>query len=174
MKAVGMFVPFLHVKKTDIALRQTNGFDTILAPEFVRPRSSIDSRKRKPWTPSINFNKHLPDDEISIDVEGSRKQALIRVVDPFREQLTVECESVPLTVAFRDVLPPPVFTPVVNHTIRIIIPSEPAPTAPQAPTPVSSTAPQFMAIREFKIRRLQTTKYKLRLDERCPLFVALG
>ena len=69
-------------------------FDTVLAPEFVRPRSTIDSRKRKPWTPSINFNKLLPDDEISIDVEGSRKQALVRVVDPFREQLTAECESV--------------------------------------------------------------------------------
>ena len=56
-------------------------FDTVLAPEFVRPRSTIDSRKRKPWTPSINFNKLLPDDEISIDVEGSRKQALVRVVN---------------------------------------------------------------------------------------------
>ena len=69
-------------------------FDTVLAPAFVRPRSTIDSRKRKPWTPSINFNKLLPDDVISIDVEGSRKQALVRVVDPFPEQLTIECESV--------------------------------------------------------------------------------
>ena len=57
-------------------------FDTVLAPEFVRPRSTIVSWKRKPWTPSTNFNKLLPDDEISIDVEGSRKQALVRVVDP--------------------------------------------------------------------------------------------
>ena len=125
-------------------------FDTVLAPEFVGPRSTIESRKRKPWTPSINFNKLLPDDEISIDVEGSRKQALVRVVDPFREQLTVECESVQLTVAFRDVLPPPVFTPVVKRkrpaAPRVVTPSEPAPTSPQVPTPVSYTAPQFMAI----------------------------
>lgn len=125
-------------------------FDTVLAPEFVRTRSTIDSRKRKPWTPSINFNKLLPDDEISIDVEGSRKQALVRVVDPFREQLTVECESVQLTVAFRDVLPSPVFTPVVKRkrpaAPRVVTPSEPAPTPPQVPTPVSYTAPQFMAI----------------------------
>ena len=28
--------------------------------------------------------------------------------------------------------------------------------------------------REFKIRRLRTMDYELRLDERCPLFVALG
>ena len=68
--------------------------DTVLAPEFVCLRSTMDSRKRKPWTPSINFNKLLPDDEISIDVEGSRKQGLVRVVDPFHEQLTIECESV--------------------------------------------------------------------------------
>ena len=72
------------------------------------------------------------------------------VVDPFREQLTVECESVQLTVAFRDVLPPPVFTPVVKRkrpvAPRVITPSEPAPTSAQVPTPVSSTAPQFMAI----------------------------
>ena len=71
-------------------------------------------------------------------------------MDPFREQLTVECESVQLTVAFRDVLPPPVFTPVVKRkrpaAPRVITPSEPAPTPPQVPTPVSSTAPQFMAI----------------------------
>ena len=141
-------------------------FDTVLAPEFVRPRSTIDSRKRKPWTPSINFNKLLPDDEISIDVEGSRKQALVRVVDPFREQLTVECESVQLTVAFCDVLPPPVepvFTPVVKRkrpaAPRVITPSEPAPTPPQVPTTLSSPALQFMAIREFKIRRLRTTNY---------------
>ena len=70
-------------------------------------------------TPSINFNKLLADDEISIDVEGSRKQALVRVVDPFHEQLTVECESVQLTVAFRDVLPPPVFTPVVKPCLSL-------------------------------------------------------
>ena len=80
--------------------------------------------------------------EISIDVEGSRKQALVRVVDPFREQLTAECESVQLTVAFRDVLPPPVFTPVVKRkrpaAPRVITPFEPAPTPPQEPTPVSS------------------------------------
>ena len=63
-------------------------------------------------------------------------------MDPFREQLTVECESVQLTVAFRDVLPPPVFTPAP----RVITPSEPVPTSAQVPTPVSSTAPQFMAI----------------------------
>ena len=50
-------------------------------------------------------------------------------MDPFREQLTVECESVQLTVAFRDVLPPPVFTPVVKRkrpvAPRVITPSEP-------------------------------------------------
>lgn len=28
MKAVGMFVPFLHVKKTDIALRLTDGVES--------------------------------------------------------------------------------------------------------------------------------------------------
>ena len=71
-------------------------------------------------------------------------------MDPFREQLTVECESVQLTVAFRDVLPPPVFTPVVKRkrpaAPRVVTPSEPAPTPPQVPTPVSYTAPQFMAI----------------------------
>ena len=29
-------------------------------------------------------------------------------------------------------------------------------------------------VMHFKIRRLRTTDYELRLDERCPLFVALG
>ena len=28
MKAVGMFLPFLHVKKTDIALRLTDGVES--------------------------------------------------------------------------------------------------------------------------------------------------
>ena len=42
-------------------------FDTVPAPQFVRPRSTIDSRKRKPWFPSINFNKLLPDDARDIN-----------------------------------------------------------------------------------------------------------
>lgn len=66
------------------------------------------------------------------------------------EELTVECESVQLTVAFCDVLQPPVFTPMVKQkrpaAPRIITPFEQAPTPLQVLTPVSSTALQFMAI----------------------------
>ena len=42
-------------------------------------------------------------------------------------------------------------------------------------TPQSSLhSVPYTDIREFKIRRLRTTDYEPRLDERCPLFVALG
>ena len=39
----------------------------------------------------MNFNKLLPGDEVFISIEGIRKPAAVRVVDPFLELVTVEC-----------------------------------------------------------------------------------
>ena len=82
-------------------------FDKLLSAHCVCPRTKFDVRTRKRWTPSVNFNKVLPGNEVSISIEGIRKPAVIRVVDPFQELLTVECENKEVIASFRDVLAPP-------------------------------------------------------------------
>ena len=66
-------------------------FDTVLSADCLRPCTMIDVRSRKRWRPSVNFNKLLPGDEVLISIEGIRKPAVVRVVDPFQELVTVEC-----------------------------------------------------------------------------------
>ena len=127
-------------------------FDAVLSADCVRPRTTINVRTRKRWRPSVNFNKLLPGDEVSISVEGIRKPAVIRVVDPFQELLTVECGNEELITSFRDVLPPPEPTP---DTVKRRKPAASPQAAPAATTPPpvsapvgvqSAIAPQFATI----------------------------
>ena len=128
-------------------------FDKLLSAPCVRPRTTIDVCTRKRWRPSVNFNKLLPGDEVSISVEGIRKPAVIRVVDPFQELLTVECGNEELIASFRDVLAPPE-QPSPN-TVKRRKPAASPQAAPAAtPTPPKSAsvsvqlaiAPQFATI----------------------------
>ena len=86
-------------------------FDTVLSADCLRPCTMIYVRSRKRWRPSVNFNKLLPGDEVFISIEGIRKPAAVRVVDPFLELVTVECGNEEIIASFRDVLPPPEPTP---------------------------------------------------------------
>ena len=101
----------------------------------------------------MNFNKLLPGDEVSISVEGIRKPAVIRVVDPFQELLTVECGNEELIASFRDVLAPP--EQPSPDTVKRRKPAASPQAAPAAtPTPPisasvsvqSAIAPQFATI----------------------------
>ena len=101
----------------------------------------------------MNFNKLLPGDEVSINVQGIRKPAVIRVVDPFEELLTVKCRNKELIASFCDVLPLPE-QPTPN-TIKRRKPAAsfqavPAGTTPSPiPAPISvqsAITPQFATI----------------------------
>ena len=101
----------------------------------------------------MNFNKLLPGDEVSINVQGIRKPAVIRVVDPFQELLTVKCRNEELVASFCDVLPLPE-QPTPNTIKRrkpaASLQAVPAGTTPSpTPAPVSvqsAIAPQFATI----------------------------
>lgn len=97
-------------------------FDTVLSADCLRSCTLIDVRSRKRWRPSVNFNKLLPGDEVFISIEGIRKSAAVRVVDPFLELVTVECGNEEIIASFRDVLPPPEPTPdtVKRQTFRVL------------------------------------------------------
>lgn len=101
----------------------------------------------------MNFNKLLPGDEVSISVEGIRKPAVIRVVDPFQELLTVKYGNEELIASFRDVLPPPEQPTPGTVKRRKPAASPQATPAATTPTPVSAPvsvqsaiAPQFATI----------------------------
>ena len=128
-------------------------FDELLSAHCVRPRTTIDVRTRKRWRPSVNFNKLLPGDEVSIRVQGIRKPAVIRVVDPFQELLTVECGNEELIASFRDVLPPPEQPSPDTVKRRKPAASQQAAPAATPPPPISASvslqsaiAPQFATI----------------------------
>ena len=101
----------------------------------------------------MNFNKLLPGDKVSINVQGIRKPAVIRVVDLFQELLTVKCRNEELIASFCDVLPLPE-QPTPNTIKRrkpaASLQAVPAGTTPSPiPAPVSvqsAIAPQFATI----------------------------
>ena len=127
-------------------------FDTVLSADCLRPCTMIDVRSRKRWRPSVNFNKLLPGDEVFISIEGIRKPAAVRVVDPFLELVTVECGNEEIIASFRDVLPPPEPTPDTVKRRRPAALPQAAPAASPPPpvlAPVSvqsAIAPQFATI----------------------------
>ena len=127
-------------------------FDTVLSADCLRPCTMIDVRSRKRWRPSVNFNKLLPGDEVFISIEGIRKPAAVRVVDPFLELVTVECGNKEIFASFRDVLPPPEPTPdTVKRRRPAALPQAAPATSPPPPVsaPVSvqsAIAPQFATI----------------------------
>ena len=102
--------------------------------------------------PSVNFNKLLPGDKVFISIEGIRKSAVVRVVDPFQELVTVECGNEEIIAPFRDVLPPPEPTPDTVKRRRPAALPQAAPAASPPPpvlAPVSvqsAIAPQFATI----------------------------
>ena len=126
-------------------------FDAVLTADCLRPCTTIDCRGRKRSKPfAVNFNKLLPD-IIDIDVDGTRKSAIVKVVDSFLELVTVECGTDQVIVSFNDVLPP-LKEPVSVKRSRKPAASpqttpSPVATAPPAvqPPPVQSSSPATMA-----------------------------
>ena len=102
--------------------------------------------------PSLNFNKLLPGDKVFIRIEGIRKSAVVRVVDPFQELVTAECGNEEIIAPFRDVLPPPEPTPDTVKRRRPLALPQAAPAA-SPPHPVlapvsvqSAIAPQLYPV----------------------------
>ena len=87
--------------------------------------------------------------KVLIDAKGSRKPAIVQVVDPFLELLTVECGNDELVVSFRDVLPPAPEEPARVVKRRKTAASQPTPTPTPPPTatpPPPVSLPQFATI----------------------------
>ena len=81
-------------------------FDAILPSNRIRPRSlAIDCRSRKHQRPTVNFSKLFPEDGINVEVDGMKKPAIVKIIDPFTEILTVEIENEEVMVPFNRVLP---------------------------------------------------------------------
>ena len=82
-------------------------FDAILPSNCIRPRSlAIDGcRSRKRQRPTVNFSKLFPEDGINVEMDGMKKPAIVKIIDPFKEILTVEIENEEVMVPFNRVLP---------------------------------------------------------------------
>ena len=142
-------------------------FIEVLKAECICSRSTeIDcprNRKRQHIAPAVNFNKLLPEDCAYVDEEGTKKPAIVRIIDPFLEILTVEIEDEEALVPFESVVSPdnppdnPPDEPAVSEKrprksacIREASPSiaksSPPPPPPEASYWESSTLPQFISI----------------------------
>ncbi|KAJ7323136.1 hypothetical protein OS493_032139 [Desmophyllum pertusum] len=132
-------------------------FDAILTSNCIRPRSpAIDSRSRKRQRLSVNFSKLFPEDGVNVDVDGTKKPAIVKIIDPFLEILTVEMENEEVLVPYDRVLPPdeePASHPVKKRKQAISKQASPRelllPTATPSPAPLrleSSMPPQFVSV----------------------------
>ena len=65
--------------------------DTVLQADCIRARSPsmAHGRKRKRLPLVVNFSKLFPEDELYVQVDGIRKLAIVKIIDPFLELLTV-------------------------------------------------------------------------------------
>lgn len=139
-------------------------YDAILPPQCLRSRSPAiaecrqsKKRQRLPVKESlVNFNKLLPEDEVVVDVNGTKKSATVRIIDPFLELLTVEMEKEDVMVPFHSVfLPdnePAASVPAKKKkqaTPRVKSPPIAAPTTSPIPTPapvLQPVLPQYVSV----------------------------
>lgn len=118
-------------------------FDAILPSNSIRPRSlAIDCRSRKRQRLTVNFSKLFPEDGVNVDVNGTKKPAIVKIINPFTEILTVEIKNEEVMVPFHCVLPPdekPASHPVKKR--KQAVPKQDSPRQPFAPTTTPSPAP---------------------------------
>jgi len=106
-------------------------------------------RKRKRLPLVVNFSKLFSEDELYVQVDGTRKLAIVKIIaDPFLELLTVVIDGEEKTVSFQSVVQPDVFaTPVPAKKKKQVPfskqPASPAkPALPSACIALDSTVPQ--------------------------------
>ena len=81
-------------------------FDATLPSNYIRSCSlAINCRGRKRQRPTVNFSKLFPEDGINVQVDGMKKPAIVKIIDPFMEILTVEIKNEEVMVPFHRVLP---------------------------------------------------------------------
>ena len=132
-------------------------FDAILPSNCIRSRSLvIDCRSRKRQRPTVNFSKLFPEDGINVEVDGMKKPAIVKIIDPFLEILTVEMENEEVMVPFHCVLPrdeKPMSQPAKKR--KEAVPKQASPQellapattpSPTLPRLESSMTPQFFLV----------------------------
>ena len=125
-------------------------YDTVLQADCIRARSPsmAHGRKRKRLPLVVNFSKLFPEDELYVQVDGTRKLAIVKIIDPFLELLTVVIDGEEKTVSFQSVIQPDVFATPVPVKKKKQVPFSKQPASPATPAPPSayialdSTVPQ--------------------------------
>ena len=91
---------------------------------------------------TVNFSKLFPEDGVNVEVDGTKKPAITKIIDPFTEIVTVEIEDEEVMVPFHRVFPPdekPASQPVKKR--KEAAPKQASPRELLAPTTTSSPAP---------------------------------
>ena len=118
-------------------------FNAILPVNCIRPPTlAIDCRSRKRQRLTVNFSKLFPEDGVNVDVDGTKKPAIVKTIDPFTEILTVEIEDEEMMVPFHRVFPldaKPASQPAKKR--KQAVPKQASPRELFAPTTMSSPAP---------------------------------
>ena len=115
--------------------------DTVLQAECIHARSPLmaHGRRRKRLPLVVNFSKFFPEDELYVQVDGTRKLAIVKIIDPFLELLTVVIDGEEKTVSFQSVIQPDVFaTLAVPVKKKKQVPFSKQPASPATPAPPSA------------------------------------
>lgn len=110
--------------------------------ECIRARSPsmAHGRRRKRLPLVVNFSKLFPEDELYVQVDGTRKLAIVKIIDPFLELLTVVIDGEEKTVSFQSVVQPDVFATLavpVKKKKQVPFSKQPA-ASPATPAPPSA------------------------------------
>ena len=117
-------------------------YDTVLQAECIRARSPsmAHGRRRKRLPLVVNFSKLFPENELYVQVDGTRKLAIVKIIDPFLELLTVVIDGEEKTVSFQSVIQPDVFATLavpVKKKNQVPFSKQPA-ASPATPAPPSA------------------------------------
>ena len=123
--------------------------DAVLHADCIRARypSMAHGRKRKRLPLVVNLSKLFPEDELYVQVDGTRKLAIVKIIDPFLELLTVAIDGQEKTISFQSVVQPDVFATPVRAKKKKQVPfskqpaSRATPALPSACIALDSTVP---------------------------------
>ena len=90
-------------------------------------------RKRKRLLLVVNLSKLFPEDELYVQVDGTRKLAIVKIIDPFLELLTVAIVGQEKTISFQSVVKSDVFATPVPAKKKKQVPFSKQPASPATP-----------------------------------------
>ena len=98
--------------------------------------------------PTVSFSKLFPEDGINVEVDGMKRPAIVKIIDPFTEILTVEIENQEVMVPFHCVLPrdeKPASRPVKKRK-QVVSKQD---SQPELLTPTSTPSPALPSLESY-------------------------